>query len=143
RAVAEAHAQPQEREGGREAHHDRHHDEREHREAERGIAHGFLCSTALRWRAASSMACAPSIAMRRDSSSTYSLLPSCVWMTSISSTSSSREGHWPVLRQTMQRTISASPWSITRTPAMGMTLLNGSTDGPSSVTAEWSCIGHE
>ena len=32
-------------------------------------------------------------------------------------------GHTPVCRQTMQRTISAMPWSITSAPAIGMTVL--------------------
>jgi hypothetical protein len=42
--VAEDHPEPHQGEGGREAHHDRHHDEAEHRQAERGIAHGVrLC----------------------------------------------------------------------------------------------------
>src|SRR5207253_4958824 len=82
--IAEDHPEAHQRERRREAHHDRDHDEPEHGEPEGRIAHGFLCSTALRCRAASSMACAPSIAIRRDSSSTYSLWPSCVWMTSIS-----------------------------------------------------------
>src|SRR5207237_812961 len=121
RDVPEDHAQAHQRERGGEAHHDGDHDEPEHGEAEGGIAHGLLCSTALRWRAASSIACAPSIAMRRDSSSTYSLLPSWVWITSISSTSSSRAGHCPVLRHTTQRTISQRPCSMTRMPATGMT----------------------
>src|SRR6059036_215556 len=62
------------------------------------------------------------MAARRDSSSTYSLLPSCVWMTSISSTSSSRAGHCPVLRHTTQRTISARPCNMTSTPATGITV---------------------
>ena len=63
------------------------------------------------------------MAARRDSSSTYSLWPSWVSMTSISSTSSSRAGQAPVRRHTMQRTISASPWSITSAPAIGITVL--------------------
>ncbi len=46
---------------------------------------------------------------------------SWVSMTSISSTSSSRAGQAPVRRQTTQRTISASPCSITSAPASGIT----------------------
>ena len=42
--------------------------------------------------------CAPSIAILRDSSSTYSLCASCSSMTSISATSFSRLGHSPVLQ---------------------------------------------
>ena len=40
REVAEDHPEAHQRERGREAHHDRDHDEPEHRETERGIAHG-------------------------------------------------------------------------------------------------------
>ena len=53
-----------------------------------------------RWRAVSSISCARSMAILRDSSSTYSLCASCSSMTSISATSLSRLGHSPVLRQT-------------------------------------------
>ena len=45
-------------------------------------------------------------------------------MTSISATSFRRLGHSPVCRQTTQRTISATPCSITSAPAIGMTDLN-------------------
>src|SRR5262249_12476285 len=82
------------RERGGEAHHDRDHDEPQHGEAERGAAHGAFPPSSSRaterWRAASSIAFAESIATRRDSSSTYSLFESCVSITSISSTSARR-----------------------------------------------------
>ena len=51
----------------------------------------------------------PRCARLRVSSSTYSLCASCSSRTSISLTSCSRLGHWPVRRQTTQRTISARP----------------------------------
>ena len=76
-----------------------------------------------RWRAVSSISLARSMAILRDSSSTYSLCASCSSTTSISATSLRRLGHSPVLRQTMQRTISAMPCSITMAPAIGMTVL--------------------
>jgi hypothetical protein len=57
------------------AHHDRRDDQGQHRQPERGIAHVF--SMPPRWCAASSMSCACSIAMRRDSSSTNSLCANC------------------------------------------------------------------
>src|SRR4026207_1456312 len=84
--VAEDHAETHERERGGKPHHDRDHNEAQHRQTERGIAHDFFCSSSLiarscatrasmtvRWRAASAAACAVCIAVRRDSSSTYSL----------------------------------------------------------------------
>src|SRR5207249_2309258 len=136
RDIAEDHAEAHEREGSREAHHDRDHDKPQHRQAEYRVAHGFFCSLSLialscttpssmtlRWRAASSIARADSIAMRRDSSSTYSLWESCVSITSISSTSARRAGQAPVRRHSTQRTISASPWSMTSAPAIGMIVL--------------------
>src|SRR4029453_1896455 len=133
---AEHHAEAHQGERGGIAHHDRRHDEPQHEQTERRIAHwrrsssrtACSCTTpssrTLRWRAASSMALAPSIAARRDSSSTYWLWPSWVSMTSISSTSASRGGQAPVRMQTTQRRISARPCSITSTPATGMTVLN-------------------
>src|SRR5258705_4174671 len=120
--VTENHAESHERKCSGKAHHDRDHNEPEHGQAEYWIAHGLFClsslialscttpsSITLRWRAASSMACAVSIAARRDSSSTYSLWESWVPITSISSTSSKRAGQAPVLMHRMQRTISARP----------------------------------
>ena len=49
-----------------------------------------------RWRAASSMSLARSIAICRDSASTYSLWASCSSITSISATSFNRLGHSPI-----------------------------------------------
>src|SRR5262249_32225782 len=126
RDVAEDHPQPHQREGGGEAHHDRDHDERQHGEAEGGAAHGsFRSLTSATWRrrAAASISFPDSITARRDSSSTNWLLENWVSITSISSTSERREGHSPVRRHSMQRTISASPWTMTRMAAMGMTVL--------------------
>ena len=59
---AEEHAQPHQRERGREAHHDHDHDEAEHHQAECGIAHRCRSPPMPRWRALSSMSCACSIA---------------------------------------------------------------------------------
>jgi hypothetical protein len=58
---AKQHTQAHERECGGKTHHDRDHDEPEHRQTQCRVAHGFFFSSmllALRWRAASSMACA-------------------------------------------------------------------------------------
>src|SRR4029079_12840510 len=140
RDVAEKHPEAHEREGGREPHHDHDHDEAQHQEPERGVAHVCRSPPMPRWRAASSMAFARSIATLRDSSSTYSLCASCSSMTSVSATSLSRLAHSPVLRQTTQRTISAMPWIITMTPASGIMNLNCQTGGPSAVTVECSSI---
>src|SRR6266851_5209064 len=107
RDVAEEHPQAHQRKGGGEAHHDHNHDEREHQQPECGIAHVCKSPPMPRWRAVSSICCAFSIAILRDSSSTYSLCASCCSMTSISATSCRRLGHSPVLRQATQRTISA------------------------------------
>src|SRR4029453_536016 len=153
---AEDHPQAHQGERGGEAHHDGHHDEAQHGEPEGGVAHGFFrpsssgarsctisSSITLRWRAASSMALAPSMTAIRDSSSTYWLCPSWVSRTSISSTSSSRAGQVPVRRQTMQRRISARPCSITSAPASGIIALNWYTGGPSAVTVECSPMRQE
>src|SRR5204863_5434516 len=108
----------------RKAHHDHAHDEHQHQESEGGLAHVFNSPPIPRWRALSSISCARSIAILRVSSSTYSLCASCSSTTSISATSCSRLGHTPVLRHTAQRTSSATPWSITSTPATGIIALN-------------------
>src|SRR5207245_3195968 len=123
RDVAEDHPQAHQRESRGEAHHDRDHDEPQHGQTERGGAHGpfppLPSGVTVRWRAASSIAFAESMATRLDSSSTYLLFDSCVSITSISSTSESRDGQVPVRRHSMQRTISASPCTVTRAPAIG------------------------
>src|SRR6187401_3150688 len=115
--VSEEHAEAHQRKGRRESHHDHDHDETEHQKAECGIAHVCRSPPMPRWRATSSIVLAFSIAILRDSSSTYWLCANCSSTTSISATSLSRLGHSPVFRQTTQRTISAKPWSITRAPA--------------------------
>src|SRR5262249_41775215 len=118
---AEEDSEAHERKCRREAHHDHDDDEGQHQEPECGVAHVLASPPIPRWRAVSSISWARSIAILRDSSSTYSLCASCSSMTSISATSLRRLGHIPVLRQTMQRTISAMPCSITSAPATGMT----------------------
>src|SRR4030095_9200689 len=121
RDVAEEDSEPHQRKGCCEAHHDDDDDERQHQQPEHGIADHVCKSPPMpRWRATSSIFCAPSIAIFLDSSSTYWLCASCSSTTSISATSFSRLGHSPVLRQTMQRTISATPCSRTSAPAIGM-----------------------
>src|SRR6478609_11606210 len=119
RDVAEEHAEAHQRKGRREPHHDHNHDEAEHQKAECGIAHVCRSPPMPRWRATSSIFLAFSIAILRDSSSTYSLCASCSSMTSISATSLSRLGHSPVCRQETQRTISAMPCSMISAPAPG------------------------
>src|SRR6185312_1734665 len=123
RDVAEEHPEPHQREGRREAHHDHDDDEAKHRQSKGGIAHVCKSPPMPRWRATSSISLARSIAILRDSSSTYSLFASCSSMTSISATSLSRLGHSPVFRQTMQRMISPMPCSMMSAPAIGMTVL--------------------
>src|SRR5215470_12085221 len=94
---AEEHAEAHQREGRREPHHDHDHDEAEHQKAQCRIAHFCKSPPMPRWRAASSISLALSIAILRDSSSTYSLAASCSSVTSISATSGRRLGHSPVL----------------------------------------------
>ena len=74
RDVAEEHSEAHQREGRREPHHDDDHDEAEHQEPEGGIAHVLRSPPMPRWRATSSISLARSMAILRDSSSTYSLL---------------------------------------------------------------------
>src|SRR6185312_5659837 len=143
RDVAEEHPEPHQREGRREAHHDHDDDEAKHRQSEGGIAHVFMSPPMPRWRATSSISLARSIAILRDSSSTYSLCASCSSMTSVSATSLSRLGHSPVRRHTTQRMISATPWIITMMPAQGIMSLNCHTGGPSAVTVECSLIDQD
>src|SRR5262249_49623217 len=113
---AKENAETHEGKGGGEPHYDHNHNEGEHQEPKCRITHVFNSPPIPRWRAASSILCAFSMAILRDSSSTYSLCASCSSMTSISATSFSRSGHSPILRQTTQRTISAMPCSITSAP---------------------------
>src|SRR6185437_10506867 len=75
--VAEEETEAHEGERGREPHHDHDHDEAEHRQPECWIAHLFKSPPMPRWRAISSISFARSIAILRDSSSTYSLCASC------------------------------------------------------------------
>src|SRR5262249_25546731 len=120
---AEEHAEAHQGEGRRESHHDHNHDEAEHQKPECGITHVLRSPPMPRCRAVSSISLARSMAILRDSSSTYSLCASCSSTTSISATSASRLGHSPVLRHITQRTISATPCSITSAPAIGMIVL--------------------
>src|SRR4029078_5885092 len=136
----EEHAEAHQREGRREPHHDHNHDEGKHQQSEGGIAHVLRPPPMPRWRAISSMSLACSMAILRDSSSTYSLCASCSSMTSVSATSLSLLGHSPVRRQTTQRMISAPRWIITMRPANGIMNLNCHTGGPSAVTVECSLI---
>src|SRR5207344_2346284 len=140
RDEAEEHSQAHQSEGRREPHHDYDHDEAEHQEPECWVAHVLRSPPIPRWRATSSICLARSIAILRDSSSTYSLCASCSSMTSVSATSLSRLGHSPVRRQTTQRMISAIPWSITMMPARGIMNLNCQTGGPFAVTFECSLM---
>src|SRR5215218_5822384 len=141
RIETKKHAEAHQRKGRREPHQNDDDDERQHQEAERRIADHVCRSPPMpRWRAVSSICCARSMAIWRDSSSTYSLAASCSPTTSISATSLRRLGNSPVLRQATQRTISASPWSMTRAPAIGITVLKWYTGGPSAVTFECSAM---
>src|SRR6185436_3034627 len=123
RDESEEHPEAHQRESRRETQHDHDHNERQHQESKRRVAHLFKSPPIPRWRAVSSISCARSMAILRDSSSTYSLCASCSSTTSISATSCSRLGHSPVFRQTTQRTISATPCSITSAPAKGIIAL--------------------
>ena len=68
------------------------------------------------------MAWACSIAIRRDSSSTNSLCASCsLDDVDLLDVLEAARASAPVRMQTMQRAISATPWSITSAPAIGMT----------------------
>src|SRR5262249_25224145 len=124
RDVTKEHPEAHERECRREAHHDHDNDEQEHGEPEGGGAHVWRAPPIPRWGAVSSISCAPAVHLLRRASSTCSLCASCSSTTSISATSLRRLGHSPALRQTMQRTISAAPCSITNTPATGIIALN-------------------
>ena len=99
RDEAEEHAEAHQREGRGETHHDDDDDERQH---QTGRVRDRSCVARLRpFRADAPFRrsrAAPSIAILRDSSSTYSLCASCSSMTSISATSFSRLGHSPVLQ---------------------------------------------
>src|SRR6185295_8603986 len=107
--VAEHDAEPHQREGGGEPHHDHDHDEGKHQQPECGVAHVCRSPPMPRWRALSSISWARAMAILRDSSSTYSLCASCSSTTSISATSLRRLGHLPVTRHAAERTISATP----------------------------------
>src|SRR5207245_5329868 len=99
RDVAKKYAKAHQRERCREAHHDHKHDECEHQEPKCRIAHVFRSPPIPRWRALSSISCARSIAILRDSSSTYSLCASCCSMTSISASYLIRLSHSPASKQ--------------------------------------------
>src|SRR5689334_24884925 len=100
-------AEPHQCEGGREPHHDHDHDEAEHLKPKGRITHDCNSEPMPRWRAASSIFCARSMASLRSASSTYSLFANCSSITSISAASFRRSGHSPVCKHATQRMISA------------------------------------
>ena len=125
RDEAEKHPEAHQREGRREAHHDHDHDEHEHQQPERGVAHVL--------RSPPMPALARHLldllgALDRQLAGflvdVFAVRRAAPRRRRFPSTSFSRLGHTPVRMQTTQRTISATPCSITSAPAIGMTNLN-------------------